>query len=155
MLSDLYKVPVQVHQFIGRWLSLEQPDQTRLGFAGHPDGLNARLSFGAIAGARIWNVQSIVELSIGPLSLADFRDRLPGTTGLAAIGDLARLFVGLEFHIRLRPLLRAGDVPMTQLGGNPLARDGAPAGSRLGWTTWILSEPSAFDRSDAAFAIMP
>jgi predicted component of type VI protein secretion system len=74
---------------------------------------------------------------------------------LAAIGDLARLFVGLEFHIRLRPLLRAGEVPMTQLGGNSLARDGAPAGSRLGWTTWILSEPSAFDRSDAAFAIMP
>ena len=155
MLSDLYKVPVQVHQFIGRWLSLEQPDQTRLGFAGHPDGLNARLGFGAIAGARVWNVQSIVELSIGPLSLADFRDRLPGTTGLAAIGDLARLFVGLEFHVRLRPLLRAGEVPMTQLGGNPLARDSAPAGSRLGWTTWILSEPSAFDRSDAAFAIMP
>ena len=155
LLSDLYGVPVQVHQFVGRWLNLEQPDQTRLGTREHPEGWNTQLGSMAIAGSRVWSVQSVLEISAGPLSLEQFRRRLPGTRELARIGDLARLYVNLNYNINVRPLLEAADVPMTRLGGETVDADGSPAGSRLGWTTWLLSSPSAVDRSDAAFAVVP
>jgi hypothetical protein len=91
LLTDLYGVPVQVHQFIGRWLDLEKPDQTRLGTREHPDGWNTQLGSMAIAGSRVWSVQSVLEITAGPLSLEQFRRRLPGTRELAKLGDLARL----------------------------------------------------------------
>jgi len=155
LLTDLYGVPVRIHQFVGRWLSLEEPDQTRLGTREHPEGWNTRLGSMAIAGARVWSVQSVVELSAGPLSLPQFRGRLPGTPEISKIGDLARLYINLNYDIFLRPVLAAVDVPMTRLGGATREADGAPAGSRLGWTTWLLSSPSAVDRGDAAFAVVP
>lgn len=155
LLTDLYGVPVNVHQFIGRWLDLEKPDQTRLGTHETPDGWNTRLGSMAIVGSRVWSVQSVLELSVGPLSLSQFRRRLPGTTELAKIGDLARLYINLNYDIRVRPLLAAAQVPMSRLGGPMVEADGAPAGSRLGWTTWLLSAPSPVDRSDAAFAVVP
>ncbi len=155
LLTDLYGVPVNVHQFIGRWLDLEKPDQTRLGTRETPDGWNTRLGSMAIVGSRVWSVQSVLELSAGPLSLSQFRRRLPGTTELAKIGDLARLYINLNYDIRVRPLLAAAQVPMSRLGGPMVEADGAPAGSRLGWTTWLLSAPSPVDRSDPAFAVVP
>ena len=155
LLTDLYGVPVNVHQFIGRWLDLEKPDQTRLGTRETPDGWNTRLGSMAIVGSRVWSVQSVLELSAGPLSLSQFRRRLPGTTELAKIGDLARLYINLNYDIRVRPLLAAAQVPMSRLGGPMVEADGAPAGSRLGWTTWLLSAPSPVDRCDPAFAVVP
>ena len=155
LLTDLYGVPVNVHQFIGRWLDLEKPDQTRLGTRETPDGWNTRLGSMAIVGSRVWSVQSVLELSAGPLSLSQFRRRLPGTTELAKIGDLARLYINLNYDIRVRPLLAAAQVPMSRLGGPLVEADGAPAGSRLGWTTWLLSAPSPVDRCDPAFAVVP
>jgi type VI secretion system protein ImpH len=155
LLTDLYGVPVHVHQFIGRWLDLERPDQTRLGTRETPDGWNTRLGSMAIVGSRVWSVQSVLELSAGPLSLWQFRRRLPGTKELAKIGDLARLYINLNYDIRVRPLLAAAQVPMSRLGGPMVEADGSPAGSRLGWTTWLLSAPSPVDRSDAAFAVVP
>ena len=155
LLSDLYGVPVQVHQFVGRWLDLEKPDQTRLGTREHPDGWNTQLGSMAIAGSRVWSVQSVLEISAGPLSLEQFRRRLPGTLALAKIGDLARLYINLSYDIHVRPILAAADVPMTKLGGTMVEADGSPAGSRLGWTTWLLSAASTVDRRDAAFAVVP
>lgn len=155
LLTDLYGVPVNVHQFIGRWLDLEKPDQTRLGTRETPDGWNTRLGSMAIVGSRVWSVQSVLELSVGPLSLSQFRRRLPGTTELARIGDLARLYINLNYDIRVRPLLAAAEVPMSRLGGPTMEADGTPAGSRLGWTTWLLSSPSPVDRCDPAFAVVP
>jgi type VI secretion system protein ImpH len=155
LLTDLYGVPVQVQQFIGRWLDLEKPDQTRLGTREHPDGWNTQLGSMAIAGSRVWSVQSVLEISVGPLSLEQFRGRLPGTRELAKIGDLARLYINLNYDIHVRPILAAAEVPMTKLGGAMVEADGSPAGSRLGWTTWLLSGPSTVDRHDAAFAVVP
>ena len=50
MLADLYRVPVTVEQFRGRWLGLEPPDQTMLPDRSRSEGLNARLGIDAIAG---------------------------------------------------------------------------------------------------------
>jgi type VI secretion system protein ImpH len=150
MLRDVYRVPVRVEQFVGRWLELEQPDQTALASRDRPEGLNARLGIDAIAGRRVWDVESTFEVAVGPLSAADFRSRLPRTERLAALGDLLRLYAGPQYEIRVRLVLAADAVPRCQLGGDEQAT--ALSGSRLGWTTW-LGGGSPHDRGDAMFAV--
>ena len=150
LLSDVYRVPVRVEQFVGRWLELEQPDQTALASRDRPEGLNARLGIDAIAGRRVWDVESTFEVAVGPLSAADFRSRLPGTKRLAALGDLLRLYAGPQYEIRVRLVLAADAVPRCRLGGDEQAP--ALSGSRLGWTTWLGGGPPR-DRGDAMFAV--
>jgi type VI secretion system protein ImpH len=150
MLRDVFCAPVRVEQFVGRWLELERPDQTALASRDRPEGLNARLGVDAIAGRRVWDVESTFEVAVGPLSAADFRSRLPGTERLAALGDLLRLYAGPQFEIRVRLVLAAAAVPRCQLGGHEEAV--ALSGSRLGWTTWLGGGP-AYDRGDAMFAV--
>jgi type VI secretion system protein ImpH len=150
LLSDVYRVPVRVEQFVGRWLELEQPDQTALASRDRPEGLNARLGIDAIAGRRVWDVESTFEVAVGPLSATDFRSRLPGTERLAALGDLLRLYAGPQFEIRVRLVLAADAVPRCQLGGDE--ETVGLSGSRLGWTTWLGGGPP-HDRGDAMFAV--
>jgi type VI secretion system protein ImpH len=150
LLRDVYQVPVRVEQFVGRWLELERPDQTALASRDRPEGLNARLGVDAIAGRRVWDVESTFEVAVGPLNAADFRSRLPGTERLAALGDLLRLYAGPQFEIRVRLVLAADAVPPCRLGGD---EQGMPlSGSRLGWTTWLGGGPPR-DRADAMFAV--
>jgi len=150
LLSDVYRVPVRVEQFVGRWLELEEPDQTALASRDRPEGLNARLGIDAIAGRRVWDVESTFEVVVGPLSAGAFRSRLPGTQRLAALGDLLRLYAGPQFEIRVRLVLAANAVPRCQLGGDQ--QEMALSGSRLGWTTWLGGGPP-HDRGDAVFAV--
>lgn len=150
MLRAVCRVPVRVEQFVGRWLELEAPDQSALASRGRPEGLNARLGVDAIAGRRVWDVESTFEVVLGPLTTADFRSRLPGTERLAALGDLLRLYAGPQFEIRVRLLLAAHAVPPCRLGGDEAS---APLeGSRLGWTTWLGGAPRR-DRDDAVFVV--
>ena len=150
LLRDVYQVPVRVEQFVGRWLELEQPDQTALASRARPVGLNARLGVDAIAGRRVWDVESTFEVAVGPLTAADFRSRLPGTARLAALGDLLRLYAGPQFEIRVRLVLAGPSVPPCQLGGDE--QSVSLSGSRLGWTTWLGGGPRR-DRGDAVFTV--
>ncbi len=150
LLRDVYRVPVRVEQFVGRWLELEPPDQTALASRDRPEGLNARLGVDAIAGRRVWDVESTFEVAVGPLTAGGFRSRLPGTARLAALGDLLRLYAGPQFEIRVRLVLAGQSVPPCQLGGDEPS--GSLSGSRLGWTTWLGGGPRR-DRGDAVFTV--
>jgi type VI secretion system protein ImpH len=112
-----------------------------------------QLGIDTIVGARVWDLESKFVIHLGPLGLDAFRQFLPGMRRITAVGDLARLYVGQRFDIVVCPVLASVEVPMTRLGGKEHAPDGSPAGSRLGWTTWLQSRPSDRDRSDAAFSV--
>ncbi len=152
LLSDAVRRPVAARQFVGRWLQLEPGDQTRLASTALPEGQHAVLGGGAIAGCRVWNVQSVVELEVGPLEWDDFLELLPGSPGLTRLTDLARLYVGPAFDLRVRPRLRASAVPRARLGHRGMPEEKRGTGSRLGWTTFLLSQRSDKDRGDAVFA---
>jgi len=153
MLGDFCRTAVVVEQFIGQWLRLEPPDQTRLAFHAAPEGCNARLGVEAILGARVWDVTSKIEIRVGPIEFDEFLEFLPGRQRLGAVGALARLYVGQRLNIVIRPVLAPEAVPMTRLGGASCTADGVPCGSRLGWTSWLRNQPSATERSDAAFEV--
>jgi type VI secretion system protein ImpH len=145
LLADYFGLPVEVQQFHGRWLRLEADNQTHLGEA------NAALGLDAVVGERVWDVQGMIRLRLGPLRRYQFDAFLPDRSPIRQrkafflLCHLARLYVGPELDFDVQLILRAEDVPMCQL-----ADDGG-LGPRLGWNTWLGSQPRTRDADDAVF----
>ena len=147
LLRDYFGLAVEVRQFHGQWLLLGPANQTRLG----DDHGNNRLGYNALAGERVWEVQSKFRIRLGPLSYRQFCGFLPdrspdaGRKTFFVLGHLVRFFVGpgLDFDVQL--VLRSTEVPDCQLPGT--GQDG-PA---LGWNTWLHSQPISSDPDDAVF----
>ncbi len=145
MLADYFEIPVTVQQFQGQWLYLNPPDQTSLPTRELLDGINARLGVDTIIGERVWSVQDKFRLRIGPLSYHAFCRFMPTGDRLRSLAQLTRLYVGAQFDFDVQPVLRACEVPATQLSS-----DATPA-PRLGWNTWLMSCPVQEDCDDAVF----
>jgi type VI secretion system protein ImpH len=147
LLEDYFGLPVQVQQFRGRWLLLEPADQSRLG----GDGGSCALGVNAVAGERVWDVQSKVRLRLGPLSFAQFTELLPDRSPVAQrkmlflVAHLTRLYLGPELDFEVQLVLRAREVPGCRLAG------GGRGGSRLGWDSWVQTAPPRRDADDAVF----
>jgi type VI secretion system protein ImpH len=154
MLVEVVGTGVRVVQFVGRWLRLEPADLTRLAGGAASEGRHARLGIDTIVGNRVWSVESAFEVRLGPLDDVGFRSRLPGGPLLAALGDFIRLYAGPQYHVWIRLVLAAADVPGSRLGGSPVDARGLPSGTRLGWTSWLVGhDGAAADRDDAAFVV--
>jgi type VI secretion system protein ImpH len=143
LIADAWQVEASVEQFVGRWLDLETGDQTRLGSG--QLATNAVLGVTAMAGRRVWSVESAYCVRLGPLRLDEFLTWLPGGGRLRALSDLLTYHVSPTLEATVRPVLRAAEVPEIRLGGT--------GGSRLGWTTWLISRPPRRDAADAAFLV--
>lgn len=160
MLSDYFRVPVEVKPFRNRWLTLDERDVTRLG----PTGRNQRLGRGAVLGRRVLDRTAGFEVTLGPLTLREFLDLLPTGQRFRSLGSLTRYYVGeeLDFRVRLRlakeqvPELRLGRAGDTRLGWSARLEEpravsrpilAAAGGARLGWTSWLKTRD--FERDDA------
>lgn len=145
MLQDYFGVPVQVEQFVGQWLRLEEPSQTTLGID------NCDLGVNAVAGEKVLDFQGKFRLRLGPLDYRRFTQFMPDRTatprakGLFLISHLTRFYVGRELEFDVRVLLKAEAVPECQL------QEDLP-GPRLGWNTWLVSGQPEHDAEDVCFA---
>ncbi len=144
ILTDYFRLPIEVEQFQGRWLAIPEDGQTRIGEFGS-------LGVNAVAGERTWDVQSQLRLRIGPLKYSQFEELLPDPTPtperktffLAA--QLTRLYVGPELDFDIQLVLAGPDVPEAKLGDQP------GAGPRLGWNMWLISGSPLSPVDDAVF----
>ena len=147
LLRNYFRLEVEVLQFQGQWLQLEPPSMTRLGLANG----NNDLGVNALAGDRVWDVQSKFRLRVGPLGLARFQAFLPSPSRAAnrnaffLLSHLTRFYVGPELDFEIQLVLRADEVPDCQL---PKGRAEGPG---LGWNSWLRSEPFTSDADDAVF----
>lgn len=159
VLGDYLRVPARLEPFTGQWLELDEESRTRLGRA------NSRLGESTVAGARVWDAQSKFRVWFGPLRLEQFERLLPAFcqprrpsritplkppalerllpagAGYAAAVQLGRLLGGAELDFDVRLVLKAKDVPACVLGA------GGETRPRLGWTTWLKTQPFAADDS--------
>ncbi len=120
LLSDHLGAPVTLAEFVGEWVAIPPPLQSRLGqaFCG--------LGQGAVAGARSFQRQMRIELALGPMPVALYQ-RLLDDRGLAA--DLVHLVlfaIGRELDVDFRLVLRRAEIPDPRLGA-----------ARLGRTAWL------------------
>ena len=134
LLAGYFRVPVQIERFVGHWMNLPVGDRTRLGA---PDA-GAKLGYGTVLGARVWDRQHKFRIRLGPLSLEQYESFLPGGTALPALVSWVRQYLCYELEWDLGLVLAAAQVPPLQPG-----RYG-----RLGWTAWLGRRVAAEDASD-------
>jgi type VI secretion system protein ImpH len=147
LLRDFFQLSVDIKQFQGQWLRLGPENQSRMSSL---DG-NNQLGVSVVAGERVWDLQSKVRVRLGPLRYDTFIEFLPDRAPVSRrkafflLAHLVRLYVGPELDFDVQLVLYAPDVPPCQLV------EGDGLGPRLGWNTWVCSQPPAHDAEDAVF----
>ena len=134
-----FSVPLQIVENSGHWLALGLSERSRLGAWSQGQGVGR----GAVAGRSVWDVQHKFRIVVGPLTLAQYQDFLPGGASLPRLQAVVRQWLGLELDWDLQLVLRAADVPTVRLG-----QANSGAGTPLGLSSWMCSSPPSRDRRD-------
>jgi type VI secretion system protein ImpH len=140
-LSDAFQVPVQINQFIGEWLWLEEEDQTRIGVAGR----NHLLGQSAVAGLKVWDQQARFQVRLGPVDFETCYQLLPSGHAYPTLNRLINFVAGPELDFNVHIVVKASEVPACRLEKTDAY---AP---RLGWTTWLTTKPRTQDAEDIIF----
>jgi len=134
IISDFFRSPVQIEEFVGKWIPLPAQCLCRLGVSRQ----TASLGTNTTIGTRVWDYQQTFRLVVGPIGFDVFQRLLPGRDSLRRLIAMVRTYCGDEFAWELQLILKRDEIPQIQLG-----RQGA-----LGWTTWLRDQPPAKDVGD-------
>jgi type VI secretion system protein ImpH len=140
VLRQYFGVPIRVESHVGHWLKLRAEDRCRLGSAA--SRRSAALGVSAVAGGKVWDRQYKLRLHIGPLTLAQYHQFLPGQKSLTELRDWMRQLLGFEMLWDVRLLLQGHEIPPLGVG-----RKAAQPAS-LGRTTWLGRKGPHADRGD-------
>ncbi len=157
IISDLLKINVQIKEFIGEWMRIQESDQSRLGYQ---PGLST-LGQSALLGAMVWGCQHTFRLVLGPLNLDQYLALLPGAAALEKLKAIVRNYVGDEMVWDAQLVLKSQQVPAELVLHTPkTASESSMHGeARLGWTTWLGPRRNAADACDLTlnpfFAVHP
>ncbi|MET3133000.1 type VI secretion system protein ImpH [Oxalobacteraceae bacterium GrIS 1.11] len=138
VLSEYFGQRIEVTQFIGCWYDVPDSQQTSLG------GNNAALGATALVGARVWQRDLRMRLTVGPLPLAAYESFLPGGKAARALAKMLTMFTGLCLEYEVQLVLRAADVQGTTL-------DDGRSGGRLGWDSFLITGGHRQDRADVRY----
>ncbi len=125
IIRGYFRVPAEVDEFSGEWLTLPEEYRCRLGESPATGTLGGNITIGAA----VYECQHKFTLLFGPVTLKTYEKMLPGRHSLARLVAVIRNYIGDELAWDLNLLLRHDEVPETRLG-----EYGA-----LGWTTWLGS----------------
>lgn len=144
ILRQFFKVPVRIESHVAHWMVVDANDRTRLGHArNRPERAQlapATLGAAATAGHRLHDRQHKFRIVLGPLSLAQYRQFLPGGTAWLQLRDWICQYTGLDLLWDVQLCLAGADVPEPRLGRR------VP----LGVAAWIgrAAHGSASDRGE-------
>lgn len=147
LLSRYLGVVVRIEPFVGRWYPVPESGRTVLGATSGGGGVLGR---SALLGERIWQRNLCVRLVLGPLDHTLFLRFLPGGVGAQALRQWLGLLLGPSLEVEVQLQLRREAVQ-----GCALQSDRAPLAGRLGWDTFLLTEPAQGDRRDVRYDIRP
>lgn len=140
LLQHYFEVPVKVEQFVGKWHALEPEEACSLGTG----EASSQLGGGAVAGDAVWTLESMVRIIFGPLTADRFRGFLPDGTAFVQATGLIRWLLGSTLQFEIQDVLRREEVLPCRLGDDIDA-------ARLGWSSWLRTEPFWFHANDAVF----
>jgi type VI secretion system protein ImpH len=130
ILTEFFKLPVRVEQYVGHWMALPVSEQSQL--------RNSQLGRTAVVGKRVWDRQGKFRLHIGPMTQKQFEDFLPTGKALPALRDWVRLYTNGELFWDARLILKREELPDSKLGKT----------GRLGWTGWLGKPKQSADVDD-------
>lgn len=130
ILRAYFKLPVELKQFVGHWMTIPLDGQTRIGM----EDRGNRLGTSAVLGKKVWDCQHKFRLVIGPLGYDDYERMLPGGASMTRLVDWVKSYAGTVLDWDVRLVLERPEVPPLKLGAR-----------RLGWTTYLASGPAVRD----------
>ncbi|HEY1789644.1 MAG TPA: type VI secretion system baseplate subunit TssG [Verrucomicrobiae bacterium] len=134
ILAEFFGVPAQVQTFVGHWMDLPADSICELGKSQETGSIGAN----AIVGLSIFDAQLKFRIRLGPMKLADYERLLPNSPAFERLGQWVLNYCGQQFFWDAQLVLEADEVPVTQLG----------TAGRLGWTTWLKTQPFTRDADD-------
>lgn len=138
LASGLFKVEVEIEEFVGSRLTIERGERTRLGRK------NSGLGADVLVGASVYSVQDKFRIRIFVPSMGEYVKYLPSGGRCEPLADLVFFYIGEQLEWEVELAIPAGAVePMR------LSRFG-----QLGWTSWVSPNWTETDRayrSDARF----
>jgi type VI secretion system protein ImpH len=136
-LSGLFDVKVEIHEFVGSWLTFEPSDRSRLGQAN--SGLGVSMSLGA----SIFSVQDKIRIRLYTRNMAQYQRFLPTGDLCEPLADAVFFFIGDQLEWEVELAIPAGEVIPSRLGSF----------GQLGWTSWMSPNWSSTDpyRCDSRF----
>jgi len=142
LLRQYFRVPVRIEQHVAQWLMLAREDQSRLGFSrSRPErsgGAAPALGVSATSGSKWRDRQYKFRIALGPLTLAQYHDFLPGGRRWRRLREWVQHFAGLDLRWDVELTLARSEVPEPRLG----------SAARLGVSTWIGRDARTRDRNE-------
>lgn len=140
VLSDYFRTPIAIEQFVGRWFVIPADQRSTL------SGAYAELGVSSFCGERVWQRQTRLRILIGPMSRQKFLSFLPYGKAARSLARLLALSLGQSFEYEVRLLLDKDDIFAAQLGNTE-----QPA--RLGWDTFLQTHAANQDSDDAMYEV--
>lgn len=134
IVQDFFGIRTEIETFAGRWLKLPPGSVCKLGESRETGTLSATV----IVGSRVWTCQLHFHLRMGPMKLADLERLLPNGSSFVRLCDWIRQYTGEHYSWDVRLILAKEEVPKIQIG----------RAGRLGWTTWLKTQPFERDADD-------
>jgi type VI secretion system protein ImpH len=138
LVSGLFGVAVEIDEFVGSRLALEEGDRTRMGRR------NCGLGGGVLLGASVYSVDDKFRIRIFVKSMKEYVSYLPTGRRCEPLADLVFFYLGDDLDWEVELAIPAGAVEPVRL-----SRFG-----QLGYTSWMAPNWSATDvayRRDARF----
>jgi type VI secretion system protein ImpH len=140
-LSRLLAARVEIDEFVGSWLTLDESERTHLG------QVSCRLGEDCVCGSSVYTVNEKFRVRVFVGDIEHFRRFLPGSPLAQEVADAIFLHVGEEYDWDMELAIPAGEITPVRLGHNV----------QLGWTGWMAPNWSKTDetiRTDARFHIV-
>jgi type VI secretion system protein ImpH len=141
ILRDYFMLRVEIDQCLGSWYALEDADRSYLSMELERN----QLGVGAFIGEEVWDQQARFRIRLGPLTLEQFLDFLPGGSAMGRLVDWTTFLAGQAAVFDVQLVLAADEIPYCCLDDE---RADAP---RLGWMGWLKTEEFRTDAGDAVF----
>ncbi|MDB6067531.1 MAG: Type secretion protein [Pedosphaera sp.] len=134
ILKAYFSVKAEVESFVGRWLDLPSDSICRLGESPRTGSIGSTV----VVGSHFYECQLNFRIRMGPMSLEDYERMLPNGDAFKRLQYWILNYVGEHFFWDVELILDAAEVPQVSLGQS----------GRLGWTTWLKSQPFTQDVRD-------
>lgn len=146
IISDIFKVPVRIAEFVGEWMDIQSREQSRLGWSPETCSLGSSV----LIGASIWGCQHRFRVLLGPLRLSLFLALLPGGALLPELVAIVRNYIGDELVWDAQLILEKSEVPEELALGKPLSNtaNSMNGDAQLGWSMWLGPRNNARDADD-------
>lgn len=135
ILKSYFKIPVEIHEFVGQWQELIEDVRTRLPGREDPNGQNNCLGRSVMLGRKGWFAQGKINIVLGPLSKEQLQIFAPGTKALKALNEIVQIYAGMEYSYDFIIKVKRSDIPQKI----QLSSKTQPV---MGWNTWLSARPN-------------